>query len=121
MAHVDGVVLETKLPPGFAETDADRRRIGDALVATLVKLHAIDFRAIGLGDFGRPDGYCERQVRRWSEQWERSKTGALPAIEELIRRLRAALPASPPPTLVPGHYPLRHPPPPAPRPPRRAA
>jgi aminoglycoside phosphotransferase (APT) family kinase protein len=104
MEHVDGVVLETKLPPGFAETDAERRRIGDALIRTMAQLHAIDFRTIGLGDFGRPDGYLERQVRRWAEQWERSKTDALPAIDELIRRLRAALPASPPPTLVHGDY-----------------
>jgi aminoglycoside phosphotransferase (APT) family kinase protein len=104
MEHVDGVVLEAKLPPGYADGPAERRRIGDALVATLAQLHAIDFRAIGLADFGRPDGYLERQVRRWSEQWERSKTDALPAIEELIRRLRAALPTSPAPTLVHGDY-----------------
>jgi len=104
MQHVDGVVLETKLPPGFAETGAERHSIGDALVATLVKLHAVDYRAIGLADFGRPEGYLERQVRRWSEQWERSKTDGLPAIDELIRRLRAALPTSPAPTLVHGDY-----------------
>jgi len=104
MEHVEGVVLETRLPPGFAETAAERRWIGDALVATLVRLHAVDVRAVGLADFGRPEGYLERQVRRWSEQWERSKTGELPAIDELIRRLRAALPRSPAATLVHGDY-----------------
>ena len=104
MDWVDGIVLETKLPPGFAETEGERARIGDALIATLAKLHAVDFRAVGLADFGRPDGYLERQVRRWREQWERSKTGPLPAIEELARRLAAALPASPPATLVHGDY-----------------
>lgn len=104
MGHVEGVVLETKLPPGFAETEAERARIGDALVATLAKLHAVDFRAVGLADFGRPDGYVERQVRRWAQQWERSKTGPLPVIDELARRLAAALPASPAPTLVHGDY-----------------
>ena len=104
MGHVEGVVLETKLPPGFAETEAERARIGDALVATLAKLHAVDFRAIGLADFGRPEGYIERQVRRWAQQWERSKTGPLPAIEELARRLAAAIPNSPAPTLVHGDY-----------------
>jgi aminoglycoside phosphotransferase (APT) family kinase protein len=104
MSHVEGVVLETKLPPGFAATEVERARIGDALVATLAKLHAVDFRAIGLADFGRPDGYLERQVRRWAQQWERSKTGPLPVIDELARRLAAALPASPAPTLVHGDY-----------------
>ena len=104
MAHVEGVVLEAKLPPGFAETHAERARIGDALVATLAKLHAVDFRAVGLADFGRPDGYVERQVRRWGQQWERSKTGPLPVIETLARRLAAAIPVSPAPTLVHGDY-----------------
>jgi aminoglycoside phosphotransferase (APT) family kinase protein len=104
MEHVEGVVLETKLPPGYAASETDRARIGDALVATLAKLHAVDFRAVGLADFGRPDGYLERQVRRWAQQWERSRTGPLPAIEELARRLAAALPASPAPTLVHGDY-----------------
>ena len=49
----------------------------------LVAIHAVDYRAAGLGDFGHPDGYLERQVRRWGEQWERSKSRDLPAIEEL--------------------------------------
>jgi aminoglycoside phosphotransferase (APT) family kinase protein len=104
MSFVEGVVLESALPPGFATRPEERRRIGDALVETLVRLHALDFRALGLADFGRPDGYLERQVRRWAQQWERSKTGSLPAIDELARRLAAALPASGPPALVHGDY-----------------
>ncbi len=104
MEYVEGVVLEAKLPAGFADTEAERARIGEALVATLAKLHAVDYRAVGLADFGRPEGYLERQVRRWAQQWERSKTGPLPAIETLARRLAAAMPASPAPTLVHGDY-----------------
>lgn len=104
MACVEGVVLESKLPPGFAETGSDRRRIGDALVATLVRLHAVDYAAIGLADFGRPAGYLERQLRRWAQQWERSKTGPLPAIEELARRLAASLPPASAASLVHGDY-----------------
>jgi aminoglycoside phosphotransferase (APT) family kinase protein len=104
MAHVEGVVLDAALPAGFADTEAERARIGDALIATLAKLHAVDYRALGLADFGRPEGYVERQVRRWSQQWERSKTGPLPAIETLARRLAAAIPHSPAPALVHGDY-----------------
>ena len=70
----------------------------------LVAIHAVDYRAVGLAEFGRPDGYVERQVRRWGEQWERSKTRELPAIDELARRLRNALPESPAPTIVHGDY-----------------
>jgi len=104
MTYCPGVVLASDIPPGYADTEEDRRRISVALVDTLVKLHAIDYRAVGLADFGRPEGYLERQVRRWSQQWERSKTSELPAIEELIRRLNAALPTSPAPTIVHGDY-----------------
>jgi aminoglycoside phosphotransferase (APT) family kinase protein len=104
MAHVEGVVLDAALPAGFADTEAERARIGDALIATLAKLHAVDYRALGLADFGRPEGYVERQVRRWSQQWERSKTGPLPAIETLARRLAAAIPHSPAAALVHGDY-----------------
>ena len=104
MEFRDGVVLEYDLPDDYATLEAERRRISDALVDTLVKLHAVDFEAVGLGDFGRPAGYLERQVRRWSQQWERSKTGELPAVEELLQRLPAALPESPAPTIVHGDY-----------------
>jgi len=104
MEYCRGVVLEQQLPPGYAETETDRRRMCVALIDTLVRLHAVDYRAVGLEGFGYPEGYLERQVRRWSQQWERSQTSPLPAIDELIRRLRAALPESPPPTIVHGDY-----------------
>ncbi len=104
MEHRSGVVLADHLPEGYAATAPDRRRIGDALIDVLARLHAVDFRAVGLADFGRPEGYLERQVRRWAQQWERSRTGPLPAIEELQHRLAAALPGSPAPALVHGDY-----------------
>ena len=99
-----GVVLEHALPEGFADSAEDRRRMAFELVDVLARLHAVDPVAVGLGDFGRPAGYLERQVRRWSQQWERSKAEELPEIDELIRRLRAALPESPAPTIVHGDY-----------------
>jgi aminoglycoside phosphotransferase (APT) family kinase protein len=74
------------------------------LVDVLTRIHAVDYQAVGLADFGHPDGYLERQVRRWGEQWERSKAAELPALDELARRLRAALPESGPPTIVHGDY-----------------
>jgi len=104
MNYCPGVVLASEIPVEYAAAEADRRRISLALVETLVRLHAVDYRAVGLESFGRPDGYLERQVRRWSQQWERSKTSELPEIDELIRRLGAALPKSPAPTIVHGDY-----------------
>jgi len=104
MTWCPGVVLHDELPPGFAETPADRRRIADALVDVLVRLHAVDVHAVGLDGLGRPDGYLARQVKRWAQQWEGNKTAELPAIDALLARLAAALPTSPPPTIVHGDY-----------------
>jgi aminoglycoside phosphotransferase (APT) family kinase protein len=104
MDHAKGVVIEEELPAGYAATPTERRRIGPALMRTLAALHAIDWRAVGLEGFGRPDGYLARQLKRWGEQWQRSKTGELPLVDELLRRLAAALPASPAATLVHGDY-----------------
>jgi aminoglycoside phosphotransferase (APT) family kinase protein len=104
MEFCSGVVLENELPAGFAEEEGERRRIGLALVDTLVKLHSLDYRAIGLEGFGRPQGYLERQVRRWSAQWEGNKTAELPEIDELLARLARALPESAGATVVHGDY-----------------
>ena len=103
MEQVDGIIyrdgsaLAALSPP-------DARRCSEALVDVLAEIHAVDFDAVGLGDFGHPDGFLERQVRRWGEQWERSKTRELPGVDELARRLRAALPTSGAPTIVHGDY-----------------
>jgi aminoglycoside phosphotransferase (APT) family kinase protein len=74
------------------------------LVDVLARIHRVDYEAVGLGDFGRPDGFMERQLRRWNQQWERSKVDELPDIDEVARRLRNALPESGPPTIVHGDY-----------------
>lgn len=104
MDYHDGVIIADDLPPGYADTFEARQAISRGLIETLVKLHAVDYNAVGLSDFGRPEGYLERQVRRWSEQWDRSETRPIPEIREVIRRLRNAIPESPPPTIVHGDY-----------------
>jgi aminoglycoside phosphotransferase (APT) family kinase protein len=103
MEKVDGVILRNAADIAGVAPD-DLRRCSEQLVDVLVAIHAVDYSAVGLGDFGHPDGYVERQVRRWGEQWERSKTRELPSVDELSRRLRAAIPTSPPPTIVHGDY-----------------
>ncbi len=103
MELVDGIIYrDASALAGLSPNDA--RRVSEVLVDVLVAIHAVDYRAVGLGEFGRPDGFLERQVRRWGEQWERSKTRELPEVDELARRLRAALPISGPPTIVHGDY-----------------
>jgi aminoglycoside phosphotransferase (APT) family kinase protein len=104
MTYAPGVVLQDSVPPDFATRPEERRRISEMFVETLVLLHAVDYAAVGLGDFGRPEGYLERQVARWSKQWEGNKTSELAEIDELCRRLGRALPKSPAPTIVHGDY-----------------
>jgi len=103
MAKVDGYVIRT-LPEGWATSPSDRHAIADVLVDTLANLHAINPDEIGLTGFGRPAGLGERQVRRWSDQWERSKSRDVPAVDELGRLLRANPPKGPGGAIVHGDF-----------------
>ncbi|GHC41507.1 phosphotransferase family protein [Streptomyces cinnamoneus] len=80
------------------------REVVLGLVDTLVELHAVDPAAVGLGDFGRPEGFLERQLRRWGKQLAASRSRELAGIDELHRALGAALPSSPAPAVVHGDY-----------------
>ncbi|MEU8745575.1 phosphotransferase family protein [Streptomyces parvulus] len=74
------------------------------LVDTLVELHAVDPAVAGLGDFGRPEGFLDRQLRRWAKQLDASRNRDLPGIDELHATLGRELPRSPAPTVVHGDY-----------------
>ena len=104
MEKVDGYVIRDTLPAGYAESAQDRQAIADTLVDTLADLHAVDPDAVGLSGFGRPSGLGERQVRRWSEQWERSKNRDVPAVDELGRLLRTDPPKGPGGAIVHGDF-----------------
>ncbi|MCH0539492.1 phosphotransferase family protein [Streptomyces sp. MUM 203J] len=74
------------------------------LLDTMVDLHAVDPAAVGLGDFGRPEGFLERQLRRWGKQLDASRGRALAGIDDLHSALGRDLPASPAPTVVHGDF-----------------
>jgi aminoglycoside phosphotransferase (APT) family kinase protein len=80
------------------------REISTRLVDSLVALHQVDPEAIGLGDFGRPDGFLARQVNRWAAQLRASWSRPLPAADELYRMLADDIPAQSPPGVVHGDY-----------------
>ncbi|KEF04968.1 MULTISPECIES: phosphotransferase family protein [Streptomyces] len=89
----------------LAELGPERTRgVVLSLVDTLVALHAVDPAAVGLDDFGRPDGFLERQLRRWGKQLAASRSRDLPGIDALHEALAGSLPASPAPTVVHGDY-----------------
>jgi aminoglycoside phosphotransferase (APT) family kinase protein len=103
MEKVDGAVLRTRhQAEGLPE--ADRHEIAYAMIDTLAALHAVDPYAVGLGEFGHPDGFLARQVRRWSGQLDRSRSRELPAAETLRDALAASVPSSPKPAIVHGDY-----------------
>lgn len=80
------------------------RAISTDLIDTLAVLHAVDPTAVGLADFGRPDGFLERQVRRWKKQLDASHTRDLPLAEELYALLAADVPAESAMGIVHGDY-----------------
>jgi aminoglycoside phosphotransferase (APT) family kinase protein len=74
------------------------------LVDTLVELHAVDPAEVGLADFGRPEGFLDRQLRRWGKQLDASRNRELAGIDELHAALGRELPHSPAPAVVHGDY-----------------
>ena len=91
MSYVDGQILDS--PERAAELPLHLRRdVSEHLFDVLADLHAVDVDEVGLGDLAKRDGYVERQVKRWSQQWEQSKTRELPAIDEVAQQLRERLP-----------------------------
>ncbi|MFJ6572904.1 phosphotransferase family protein [Streptomyces sp. NPDC091292] len=103
MEFVDGTPYRTS--DQLVPLGAERTRAAVlALVDTLVDLHAVDPAAVGLADFGRPDGFLDRQLRRWGKQLDASRNRELPGIDELHAALGRALPHSPAPTVVHGDY-----------------
>jgi aminoglycoside phosphotransferase (APT) family kinase protein len=103
MREVPGAVLRTRADTGQL-TVTQRSAIADDLAATLAVLHAVDPREAGLGDFGRPGGYCERQLVTWGAQWERSRTRDLPAMTALLAALSERVPRDSATSIVHGDY-----------------
>jgi aminoglycoside phosphotransferase (APT) family kinase protein len=87
-------------PLGPRRTEAISRN----LVETLATLHEVDPAAVGLADFGRPEGFLARQVRRWRKQLDASRSRDLAGIEELHALLEANLPIESAPAVVHGDY-----------------
>ncbi|MFD9907783.1 phosphotransferase family protein [Streptomyces sp. NPDC059063] len=103
MEHMDGTPYRTA--EQLAPLGPERTRSAVlGLVDTLVDLHAVDPDAVGLGDFGRPDGFLDRQLRRWGKQLDASRGRDLAGIDELHAALGRSLPSSPAPTVVHGDY-----------------
>jgi aminoglycoside phosphotransferase (APT) family kinase protein len=95
-----GVILRKDLPAELANDHARVRRVCELLVDALVDLHAVDYVAAGLGDFGKPQGYIERQVMGWTERYAKSQTDDIPAVTETAAWLASHMPADGSPSLI---------------------
>ena len=92
MAHVPGTVLDSPDRGQLLPVEL-RLPAAEHLIDVLADLHEVDVDAVGLGNLAKREGYVERQVKRWTTQWQSSKTRELPAIEEVARLLAARIPA----------------------------
>jgi aminoglycoside phosphotransferase (APT) family kinase protein len=112
MEYMRGKVIRSGLVPSdeksFATSSDQRCAISEAMIDLLVALQAVDWRKVGLEGFGRPDGYIERQLRRWTDQLERTLplTRPLPLMENIRDWLKAHVPQPQTATIVHGDFKL---------------
>jgi aminoglycoside phosphotransferase (APT) family kinase protein len=90
--RLEGLIIRRDLPPELELAADDVKALFDRVVDVHAELHAVDPAAVGLADFGRPEGYVERQVRGWSDRYRRARTPDVPDCESLMEWLEANRP-----------------------------
>jgi aminoglycoside phosphotransferase (APT) family kinase protein len=93
MERRHGVILRKVLPPGLVLDPSTARRLGMALIDSLAELHALDYKAAGLGDLGKPEGYVARQVNGWIKRYAEAKTDEVPVLDRVSRWLSDNVPS----------------------------
>ena len=102
MDFVEGRIMRDPMMPD--SSPHERAACYDSMNDVLARLHKVDFRAVGLGDFGRPLAYVARQLARWSKQYEASKLDEIPEMDRLIEWLGRHIPAADETTIAHGDY-----------------
>ncbi len=88
-----GMVLRRSLPRGMTIAPDVARRMSCALIDNLAALHAIDYQSAGLADFGKPEGYVERQVHGWIKRYAQAKTDETPSMDRVAAWLMEKIPS----------------------------
>jgi aminoglycoside phosphotransferase (APT) family kinase protein len=101
-----GLIVRRENPPQIGDDLSLRRRIGEAVLDTLVALHAVDAGQPPMSEIGRAAGFLERQLNGWFGRWQRSRTCDLPAMDRLMVWLSARIPLSPEAALLHDDYKL---------------
>jgi len=102
MDYVEGRVLWDQSLPGM--TKGERHAIWEELNRVIAELHSLDYRALGLEEFGKPGNYIARQVARWSKQYQASETEPIRAMHDLIAWLPNNIPPETGTTVVHGDF-----------------
>ncbi|MBW1774513.1 MAG: phosphotransferase family protein [Deltaproteobacteria bacterium] len=87
MERIEGIILRKDLPKGVEMSPEDARRLCENLIDLHFELHSIDYKEVGLGNFGRPEGYVKRQVEGWSRRYLAAKTEDAPDFERIMEWL----------------------------------
>jgi aminoglycoside phosphotransferase (APT) family kinase protein len=94
MEPIRGMILRRDPPPDMPFSPETARRLSEAFVDNLARLHKLDYAAIGLADLGKPQGYLERQVKGWIERYHNSRTHDLPEVGPISAWLTSRMPVS---------------------------
>lgn len=92
-----GLVIRRDIPPEIGDDHQLRRRVSEAMIDTLADLHSVDIYSSELINIGKPVGFVTRQVRGWSDRWQRAKTSEVPEVDEVVRWLGERIPPEPDP------------------------
>lgn len=106
MERRHGVILRDAIPASIAAEPDYPRRISEAFIDCMARLHTIDLERNGLLSLGKPEGFVERQLHGWADRWQRARTEEAAVMDEVIQWLAARLPVSGAPTLVHNDYKL---------------
>ena len=90
-----GIIVRSNVPTEIHENFALRRLLSEAVVDTLVELHAVDIYASGVVNIGKPEGFVARQVHGWADRWQRSKTAEISDMNDVIHWLNERIPPDP--------------------------
>jgi len=94
MERIQGIILRKDPPQELAFTPEIARRLSKSFIDNLARLHSLDYKAVGLGDLGKPQGYLQRQVRGWIERYNASRTHDLPDAQRISAWLEEQIPAT---------------------------
>ena len=92
MERIKGIILRRDLPEGLSFKPEEARKLCENMLDVHLELHSIDYKKIGLADFGKPEGYVKRQVEGWTGRYRNAKTDDAPDFEEVIRWLHDNMP-----------------------------